>query len=92
MFILISAILLAGIAVVVGHARGMPVCGDYTAIVSVDKAEKIAPALSNAVRHVEQKGFVVVDIDIQRRSFLGWRQFVITCRGADEATLLRFED
>ena len=69
-----------------------PVYGDYETMVSVDKPEKIMPALSNAVMRVESKGFSVVGIHVWKSEFFGRRSFNMTVRGADEATLLKLED
>lgn len=69
-----------------------PLYGDYTATVSVDKPEKLMPALSNAVMRVESKGFAVVGIHVWKCEFLGRSSFNVSVRGADEATILKLDD
>ena len=69
-----------------------PLYGDYTANISVDKPEKIMPALSNAVRRVESKGFAVVGIHVSKEEFFAHKAFNIMVRGVDEATILKLDD
>ena len=66
--------------------------GDYETMVSVDKPEKIMPALSNMVKRVESKGFAVVRIRIWKEEFFAHKAFNIEICGADEATLLKLDD
>lgn len=87
-----TALLVVGLFVREVLKINQPVYGDYTATVSVDKPEKILPALSNAVRRVESKGFSVVGVHVWKSEFFGRRSFNMTVRGADEATLLKLED
>ena len=60
---------------------------DYDTQITVDKAEKIQQAVSNAVNDVTSRGFIVIDLDVDRFPVTG--NYGITVRGITQANLLK---
>lgn len=86
--LLLCAVALVTAASVSDNARQ---CGaDYTKTITVDKAEKIPAALSNAVECIESKGFVLTKLSISKP--IGSGKCVITAGGKDLGNVLGILD
>lgn len=59
---------------------------DYTISIKVDDSSKVEWAISNAVKDVESRKFIVNKLDVTT-----WRnqRFTVTCGGIDKSNLLK---
>lgn len=86
--VLICATILVTAAIESSNARQCS--ADYTKTITVDKAEKIPAALSNAVECIESKGFVLTKLSICKP--IGSDKCVITAGGKDLGNVLEILD
>lgn len=86
--LLLCATILVTAAIESDNARQ---CGaDYTKTITVDKAEKIPAALSNAIECIKSKGFVLTKLNIRKP--IGSGKCVITAGGKDLGNVLEILD
>ena len=87
-FFSILILVVGGLVILIDVDTSTPIRYDYQSIVEVDKSEKVEWAISNAVRSVTSRNFVLTGIEITHRTFC-CDKFVVKARGCEQATILK---